>query len=143
MFTSSMVSRRFIHSTNSINCLCSPWKKWIGPDDFADDMYRSIADEMWKGLEDGSFDPARVMNHFTDEEEQREVAELFNTNLVKVETKDEREKAMHDILYDIKKSGYEKTLRGMASDAPERWNFTLEGKRILEELSRARIILDM
>ncbi|WP_026665227.1 DNA primase [Butyrivibrio sp. FC2001] len=117
-------------------------KKWISPGDFADDMYRSIADEMWKGLDDGTFDPAKVMNHFTDEEEQREVAELFNTNLVKVETKDEREKALRDILYDIKKSGYEKTLSNMASDAPERWNFTLEGKRTLEELSRAKIILD-
>jgi DNA primase len=117
-------------------------KKWISPGDFADDMYRSIADEMWKGLDEGTFDPAKVMNHFTDEEEQREVAELFNTNLVKVETKDEREKALRDILYDIKKSGYEKTLSNMASDAPERWNFTLEGKRTLEELSRAKIILD-
>lgn len=117
-------------------------KKWINPEDFSDDMYRSIADEMWKGMDDGSFDPAKVMNHFTDEEQQREVAELFNTNLVKVETKDEREKAMRDILYDIKKSGYEKKLSNMASDAPERWNFTLEGKRTLEELSRAKIILD-
>ncbi|MCR5341965.1 MAG: DNA primase [Butyrivibrio sp.] len=117
-------------------------KKWISPGDFADDMYKSIADEMWKGLDDGTFDPAKVMNHFTDEEEQREVAELFNTNLVKVETKDEREKALRDILYDIKKSGYEKALSNMASDAPERWNFTLEGKRTLEELSRAKIILD-
>ncbi len=117
-------------------------KKWINPEDFSDDMYRSIADEMWKGMDDGSFDPAKVMNHFTDEELQREVAELFNTNLVKVETKDEREKAMRDILYDIKKSGYEKKLSNMASDAPERWNFTLEGKRTLEELSRAKIILD-
>lgn len=117
-------------------------KKWITPEDFADDMYRSIAAEMWKGLDDGSFDPARVMNHFTEEEEQREVAELFNTNLVKVETKDEREKAMHDILYDIKKAGFEKMLSNMASDAPERWNFTLEGKRKLEELSRAKIVLE-
>ncbi|WP_026659560.1 DNA primase [Butyrivibrio sp. AC2005] len=117
-------------------------KKWINPEDFSDDMYRSIADELWKGMDDGSFDPAKVMNHFTDEEQQREVAELFNTNLVKVETKDEREKAMRDILYDIKKSGYEKKLSNMASDAPERWNFTLEGKRTLEELSRAKIILD-
>ncbi|SDB32930.1 MULTISPECIES: DNA primase [unclassified Butyrivibrio] len=116
-------------------------KKWIGPKDFADEMYRSIADEMWKGLDDGSFDPAKVMNHFTDEEEQREVAELFNTNLVKVDTKDEREKAMHDILYDIKKSGYEKTLSDMEADAPERWNYTLEGKRMLEELSRTKIVL--
>ncbi|WP_026510479.1 MULTISPECIES: DNA primase [unclassified Butyrivibrio] len=117
-------------------------KKWVEPPDFSDELYRGIADEMWKGLSDGSFDPAKVMNHFTDEDEQREVAELFNTNLFKVETKDEREKAMHDILYDIKKSGFEKKLSMMPSDAPERWNFTLDGKRALEELSRAKIILD-
>ena len=93
-----------------------------------------------------SFDEIRSLthgaDHFTEEEEQRQVAELFNTNLVQVDTKDEREKAIHDILYEVKKAGYEKRLKNMASDDPEKWNYTLKGKRELEELFKAKIILD-
>ena len=117
-------------------------KKWIEPEDFADDLYKSIATKMWSGLSDGSFDPSRVLDHFTEEEEHREVAELFNTNLVQVETKEEREKAIRDILYEVKKSGFEKRLSQMAADDPEKWNFTLKGKRGLEELSKSKIVLE-
>ncbi|MBE5843860.1 MAG: DNA primase [Butyrivibrio sp.] len=116
--------------------------KWVEPEDFTDDLYRGIAAWMWKNLDDGSFDPSKVLDHFTEEEEQRQVAELFNTNLVQVDTKDEREKAIHDILYEVKKAGYEKRLKDMASDDPEKWNYTLKGKRELEELFKAKIILD-
>ncbi len=116
--------------------------KWVEPEDFTDDLYRGIAKEMWKNLDEGSFDPSRVLDHFTDEEEQRQVAELFNTNLVQIDTKDEREKAIHDILYEVKKAGYERRLKEMAADDPEKWNFTLKGKRELEELFKAKIILD-
>ena len=38
---------------------------------------------------------------FEDEEEQREVAALFNTKLEELETKKEREKALHDIIYTV------------------------------------------
>jgi DNA primase len=116
--------------------------KWVTPKDFTDDLYRDIASTMWTELENGNFDPSRVLDHFTEEDEHREVAELFNTNLVQVDTKDEREKALHDILYEVKKAGYEKQLKEMASDDPERWNFTLQGKRGLEELFKSRIVLD-
>ena len=122
--------------------LFSSVKKWIEPEDFSDELYKDIARQMWDGLENGSFNPAGVLDHFTEEEEQREVAELFNTNLVKVDTKEEREKAIHDILYDVKKTGYEKRLSDMASDDPGKWDFTLQGKRRLEELSKAKIILE-
>ncbi len=116
--------------------------KWVAPKDFTDDLYRDIASTMWTELENGSFDPSRVLDHFTEEDEHREVAELFNTNLVQVDTKDEREKALHDILYEVKKAGYEKQLKEMPSDDPERWNFTLQGKRGIEELFKSRIVLD-
>ncbi|WP_035767761.1 DNA primase [Butyrivibrio sp. NC2002] len=116
--------------------------KWIDPEDFSDDLYKKIAGEMWSGLKENTFDPAKVLDHFTGEEEQREVAELFNTNLVQIDTKEEREKAIHDIIYDVKKAGYEKKLNDMPGDDPGRWDYTLQGKRKLEELSKAKIILD-
>ncbi len=116
--------------------------RWIKPEDFTDDLYRGIATEMWKSLETGSFDPAGVLDHFVEEDEHRQVAELFNTNLIQVDTKDEREKAIHDILYEVKRSGYERKLKSMAPDDPDKWNFTLQGKRELEELFKAKITLD-
>ena len=44
---------------------------------------------------------------FADEEEQREAAALFNTKLTELSTKQEREKALHDIVYTVKKNSYE------------------------------------
>ena len=55
--------------------------KWITPEDFSDDLYRSVAKELFTGMENGNFSPAAILDGFTDEEEHRQVAEMFNTNL--------------------------------------------------------------
>ena len=115
--------------------------RWVNPDDFADDLYRSIAHSMWEGMNEGSFDPAKVLDHFTDEEEHREVAELFNTNLIQVDTEEKKERAIRDILYEVKKAGYERRLKDMPADDPGKWDFTLKGKRELEELQKAKIVI--
>ena len=41
---------------------------------------------------------------FEDEEEQREAAELFHTTLPELSTRQERERAFHDILLAVKKT---------------------------------------
>ncbi|MCR4903960.1 MAG: DNA primase [Butyrivibrio sp.] len=117
-------------------------RKWIDPADFADDLYRNVAIDMFDGLEKGQFSPASVIDHFTDEEEHRRVAELFNTNLVKIETKEERNKAFRDIIYDVKTTGYERQMRELKMDDPDFLKKTIEGKKHLEEIAHAKIVLD-
>ncbi|MBE5835920.1 MAG: DNA primase [Butyrivibrio sp.] len=117
-------------------------KKWISPDDFADDLYRSVATEMFAGLDRGVFSPAAIIDHFTDEEEHKKVAELFNTTLVNIETKDERSKAFHDIIYDVKTLGYERQMRELKPDDPKYLDKTINGKKLLEEIAHTKISPD-
>ncbi len=117
-------------------------KKWISPEDFADDLYRSVATEMFVGLDRGVFSPAAIIDHFTDEEEHKKVAELFNTTLVNIETKDERSKAFHDIIYDVKTLGYERQMRELKPDDPKYLDKTINGKKLLEEIAHTKISPD-
>ncbi len=116
--------------------------KWVTPEDFSDDLYRSVAKELFKGLEAGNFSPASVLDHFTDEEEHRQVAEMFNTNLVEIETKEQRRKAFRDIIYSVKHSGYERQKKELQLDDPDYLTKTIQGKKELEKLSHADISPD-
>lgn len=78
---------------------------------------------------------------FTDEEEQRAVAELFNTKLTELETKQEREKALHDIVYAVKRNSYEYYSERLGAEVSA-INQVIAGKKALEELSKTHISLD-
>lgn len=53
-------------------------KEYISPEDFTTELYRKVADIIYAQYEEGELVPARVLNHFTDESEHREVAAIFN-----------------------------------------------------------------
>ena len=53
--------------------------KYISPEDFTTEMYRQVAELLFAQYEAGEISPATIMNHFTEEEEHREAASLFNT----------------------------------------------------------------
>ena len=74
-------------------------------------------------------------------EEQREAAALFNTNLPKLETLQEREKAFRDILLAAKKNSYEYYMGQMGSDMTALTQ-AIEGKKALEELAKTHISLE-
>ncbi len=56
---------------------------------------------LWKQHEEGDVNPARLLNAFTDSEEQKEVASLFNAT-IHLETKEEQQRAFSDALIRIK-----------------------------------------
>ena len=115
--------------------------KYITPEDFTVELYRKVADKLFEGLKEGKLNPAFIVSLFTDEEDQREVAALFNTKLEEVETKQEREKALHDILYTVKKDSYEYYSGRLGADINS-LNQVIAGKKALEELSKTHISLD-
>ena len=117
-------------------------KRWVGPEDFADDLYRSVAKELFAGMESGSFSPATVIDHFPDEEEHRQVAEMFNTNLVEIDTPEQRRKAFHDIIVAVKQSGYERQKKELQLDDPEYLTKTIQWKKDLEKMAHATISPD-
>ena len=116
-------------------------KKYITAEDFTEEIYRKVAERLFQELEQGSYNPAGIISMFEDEEEQREAAALFHTNLPELHTSQEREKAFHDIVLTVKKNSYEYYTAKLGADV-NALNQVIEGKKALEELARTHISLD-
>lgn len=115
-------------------------KPYIKAEDFTEELYRKAADKLFADLEQGIFNPAAIISTFEEEEEQRAVAELFNTKLAEITTQQEREKALHDIIYAVKKNSFEYYSARMGTDM-NAINQVISGKKALEVLSKTHISL--
>lgn len=115
--------------------------RYVGPEDFTEELYRQVAEQLFRDMEAGQYQPAAIISRFQDEEQQRQVAELFNTNLPQLSTRQEREKALHDILYAVKKNSYEHLTMQLGSDVTA-LSRAVSGKKALEELAKTHISLE-
>ncbi len=116
-------------------------RKYITAKDFTEPLYMQVAEKLFGDLEQSRFNPAGIISMFEDEEEQRQVAQLFNTNLPELSTKQERDKAFHDIILSVKRSSYEFYTAQMGADV-NALTRVIEGKKALEELARTHISAD-
>ncbi len=113
---------------------------YIAAADFTEPLYKEVADRLFTDLEKGIYQPAAIISAFEDEQEQRAVAEIFNTQLPEITTQKEREKAFHDIIYAVKKNSFEYYSGRMGSDM-NALSQVIAGKKALEELSKTHISL--
>ena len=116
-------------------------KRYISPEDFTEDLYKQVAARLFADMDKGNYNPAGIISMFTDEEEQREAASLFNTSLPKLDTRQEQEKAFRDILLSVKRNSYEYYTSKLGTDV-NALKQVIEGKKALEELARTHISLD-
>lgn len=115
-------------------------KKYISPEDFTEGLYQKVAKRLFAELETGRIDPAGIISMFEEEEDQREAASLFHTKLARLDHIQEQEKAIHDIVYSVKRNSYEKDSAQLGSDV-EALKRVIDGKRLLEELGKTHISL--
>lgn len=115
-------------------------KPYIGAEDFTEELYRNVAKRLFEDLDRGIFNPAAIISTFEEEEEQRAVAELFNTKLNEITTQQEREKALHDIVYAVKKNSFEYYSARTGTDM-NALNQVISAKKALEVLSKTHISL--
>ena len=116
-------------------------RKYISPEDFTEELYRKVAERLFDELDRDQFQPAGIISMFEDEEEQREAAELFHTTLPELSTRQERERAFHDILLAVKKNSYQYYMAKLGTDV-NTVKQAVEGKKALEELQRTHISLE-
>ena len=109
-------------------------------EDCTEELYQQVARKLFEDLEQGIFQPAALISMFEDEEEQREVASLFNTRLQEITTDAEREKAFHDIVYTVKRNSFEYYSNRLGADM-NATNQVISAKKALEELSKTHISL--
>ena len=96
---------------------------------------------MFAELDSGQFQPAGIISMFEDEEEQRQAAELFHTTLPELSTRQERERAFHDILLAVKRNSYQYCMTNLGNDVNAVMQ-AVKGKKALEELQRTHISLE-
>lgn len=123
-------------------------KKYITPLSFTNELYRQVAQELFPKLEKGKPNPAAIISRFSQEEEQREAASLFNTKLPYMQQDmesqsqvQEREKAFHDIVVKVKRNAYEHDLKASGSDM-EALSRVISGRQELDELEKTHISFD-
>ncbi len=117
-------------------------KKYITPQDFTKELYQTVAGLLYEQYEEGNLVPAKVMNHFTDEEEHREVASLFNTRIQRLETKAEQEKALKETIIRVKSHSVEEASRKLEPTDIMGLQRIMEAKRSLQDLQKLHISID-
>ncbi|MEY8390242.1 DNA primase [Lachnospiraceae bacterium 45-W7] len=79
-------------------------KPYLEPEDFTEALYRQAAEILFVQYQEGKLNPAGIVSMFTDEEQQREIAALFNARLKEVITPEEKQKAVKETLIRIKEN---------------------------------------
>ena len=116
-------------------------RRYISAADFTVEIYRRVAERLFAELEEGRANPAGIISMFQDSEEQKEAAALFGAVLPRLDSKQEREKAFHEILLSVKKNSYEYHIAHMGADVNALAQ-AIAGKKALEELAGTHISLD-
>ncbi len=87
----------------------------ITPDDFIEDLYHQVARMVFDGLAAGNLNPAEILNHFINDEEQyRVVAGLFNASLKESLDNEEQKKAFSETIMKVKKNSLDYASRNAA-----------------------------
>ena len=117
-------------------------RKYITPNDFTKELYRTVAELLYEQYEAGILNPAKVMNHFTDEEEHREVASLFHTRIEKLSTREEQEKALKETLIRVKSHSIDYRTQQLDPTDISGLQGLMEAKRALQDLQSLHISID-
>ncbi|MBU5482399.1 DNA primase [Blautia sp. MSJ-19] len=111
--------------------------QYLTPEDFIVPLYREVAQMLFQQKEEGQVNPARLLNSFTDSEEQREVASLFNAT-IHLETQQEQDQAFADTLLRIKSESLAERNRNWDPTDMAGLQQIVKAKKELEELGRKR-----
>lgn len=90
----------------------------VGPDDFIEPLYHQVAKMVFEDHAQGNLNPARILNHFINDEEQyKEVAALFNASLKESLNNEEQQKAFSETVLRVRKNSLDYASRNAADIA--------------------------
>lgn len=118
-------------------------KELISATDFTEELYQKAAGEVFKQYEqEGSVNPARIVSLFSEEEEQKEIAALFNARIHEVETKSDMEKAVKETIIRVKRNSIEEHSKQANATDLEALMRIVEERRALEKLEKLYISIE-
>ncbi|MCI7323637.1 MAG: DNA primase [Lachnospiraceae bacterium] len=117
-------------------------KDLVVPEDFTEELYRKVAVEVFSQYEKNqSVNPAQIISLFP-EEDQKEIAALFNARIPKIESKADWEKVLRETIIRIKQNSIDEQTRNTnPTDLPAMMKL-IEAKRQLETLEKLHISID-
>lgn len=82
-------------------------KKYITPEDFIEPVYHEVAKQLFEQLENNRVNPAIIVSTFSNEDEHREVAALFNTELSEELSDVQKEQALNEAVIKVKRNSFD------------------------------------
>ena len=115
---------------------------YIIPEDFTGEIYRKVAELLYQQYEEGEANPARILDHFTEEEEHREAASLFHTRSRELTTPEEREKALKETVVRVKAHSIGEAAARLDPTDIRGLQRLMEAKRQLQDLEKLHISIN-
>ena len=117
-------------------------KDIITPEDFTEDIFRKAAELLYEQKKSGTVNPAQIISLFAEEEEQREVAELFHARIHEVDSAAERDKALKETILRVKDNSI--SYRSAHLEPPDMQGLQqlVADKRTLQNMEKMHISID-
>lgn len=117
-------------------------KKYISPEDFTEPLYKTVAELLYAQFDSGELNPAKILNHFTEEEEHRETASLFHTKIRELSTKEEQEQALKETILRVKTNSIDYCTMHLEPTDMAGLQRLMEEKRKLDDIKKLHISIE-
>lgn len=111
---------------------------YLGAEDFTEDLYRQAAEMVFSQYQEGSLNPAGIISRFIEEEQQREIASLFNARLKEVTTPAEKEKALWETVVRLKENSIQYRSKHLEPTDMEGLQKLIADKKAMEDLRKRK-----
>lgn len=117
-------------------------REYLKPEDFSGELYKTVAEMIYQQYEEGQPNPARLINHFTEEEEHRQVAALFHTRLNQLHTVQDQEKALGEMVLRIRQNSLDEAAKSLDPTDMAGLQRLVEARRQLQQMAKITIRLE-
>ena len=117
-------------------------KDIITPEDFTEDIFRKAAELLYEQKKSGTVNPAQIISLFAEEEEQREVAELFHARIHEVDSAAERDKALKETILRVKDNSISYRSAHLEPTDMQGLQQLVADKRTLQNMEKMHISID-
>lgn len=115
----------------------------ITSEDFTEELYRKVSAILFQQYQETkAVNPAKIISLFEDEEEQKEVAGLFNQTIHEVESKQDMEKAIKETIIRVKKNSIDFRSKQLDPTDLNGLMKVVADKKALEQLEKLHISID-
>ena len=115
-------------------------KQYLPPEDYDGPFYREAAKLLYEQMESGSVNEAAIADHFQEEKDQQNIADLLHTS-VPVQSEEDLKKAVCETIRKVAKASMARQDESGEPKSLEQIQRMLERKRSLQELNGSMIDL--